>query len=140
MHRLRDLSHRATLVLLVASAGLIVPGLAGFGASLPLAAALLAVAAGFVALRERFAELPHVIGYDLGRYGRDLYLGPGVAVAVVLLDLGGTPAELQALGGVVGLAGMANYFVRPLYLFVVFRARKLLGADERRHGSGGPRQ
>jgi len=127
-------------VLLVASVGLIVPGLAGVGASLPLAAALVAVAAGFFALREQFAALPGVVGYDLGHYGQDLYLGPGVAAAVVLVDLGGTPAELQALGGVVGLAGMANYFVRPLYLFVLFRARRLLGADERHRGSGGPRQ
>jgi len=41
----------------------------------------------------------------------------GAAVPLVL-ELGATPAEMEAMGGLLGLAGMVNYFLRPLYLVV----------------------
>jgi hypothetical protein len=56
-----------------------------------------------------------VMGNDLGGYGTVLWLGPVVAIVVCLLAFGATPSELQSLGGLVGLAGMVNYFLRPVY-------------------------
>lgn len=140
MHRLRDWSHRATIVLLVTSVVLIGPALAGLGASLPLVAMLLGIAGLFGAVRDQLGDLPTVVGYDLGRYGPDLWLGPVIGAAMALYWLGASPAELQALGGIAGLIGMANYFLRPLYLFLAFRVQRLVGGRDRTHSSGGPSQ
>jgi hypothetical protein len=107
---------RLTIVCLAASALLIPPSLVGVGPSLPFAAVLGVVSAVCVAARDRLAALPTVIGYDLGRYGQDLWLAGAIGALVVILGPAGSPAELRALGGVVGLAGMINYFVRPIYL------------------------
>lgn len=109
-------SLRLTTVCLAASALLILPAFAGVGPSLPFAAVLVAVAAGSAAVRERLAALPTVVGYDLGRYAQDLWLAGGLAALVVVAGPATTPGELGALGGVVGLVGMTNYFVRPIYL------------------------
>lgn len=111
-------SSRATYVLLVASFLLIGPGIAGFGPTVPLAGGLAALAIGLRAVRDRLRTLPSLVGYDLGWYARDSWLGALVATPVVLVGLGGPPAELQALGGITGLVGMLNYFLRPLYLLV----------------------
>ena len=111
-------SRRATYVLLVASFLLIGPGLAGAGPTILLAAGFVALAAGLWLLRDRLRTLPTVVGYDLGWYARDSYLAAAVALPIVLLSLGGPAAELQAFGGLVGLVGMVNYFLRPLYLLV----------------------
>lgn len=140
MHRLRDWSHRATIVLLVTSAVLIGPALAGAGASLPLVGVLLVAAAGLAYARGALRDLPAVAGFDLGRYGQDLWLGVLLGAGIGLYGLGVTPEELQALGGVAGLVGMANYFVRPLYLFVLVHLRRLLGVDDRTRRSEGPSQ
>ncbi|MXR50102.1 hypothetical protein GRX03_00565 [Halovenus sp. WSH3] len=120
-------SRRATYILLVGSFLLIGPGLAGVGATLPVAVGLAALAAGLWAVRDQFRALPTVAGYDLGWYARDSWLGAAVCVPVVLVGLGGPPAELQALGGFVGLVGMVNYFLRPLYLLVADALWRLLG-------------
>ncbi|MFT4946061.1 MAG: hypothetical protein ACI8TL_000292 [Natronomonas sp.] len=109
---------RATYILLVASFLLIGPALAGFGPTIPLVAGLTALAVGLWTVRERFLALPTILGCDLGWYARDSWLAAAVSVPVVLVGLGGAPAELQALGGLVGLLGMVNYFLRPLYLLV----------------------
>lgn len=111
-------SRRVTYVLLVASFLLIGTGLAGVGATLPVAGGLAALGAGLWAVRDTLRTLPTVVGYNLGWYARDSWLAPAVSIPVVLLGLGGPPAELQALGGFVGLVGMGNYFLRPLYLLV----------------------
>jgi len=111
----REESVRATFVLLVASLVLIGPGLAGIGSSLLLVVALLVLAVGLFALRTLVPDGPTVRHRDLGAYGRVLWAGPAVAAAVCLAFLGASPAELQALGGLVGLLGMANYFLRPVY-------------------------
>lgn len=111
-------SQRATVVLLIASALLIVPGLLGIGATLPLAAVLAGLAGALWALREQLTALPTVVGYDLGWYARDSWAGAFFGVIIVLGTLGAPPPELRAFGGIVGLIGMVNYFLRPLYLFV----------------------
>jgi hypothetical protein len=43
-----------------------------------------------------------------------------------------TPAEVQALGGLLGLVGMANYFLRPLYLFAYDLLETLRGGTRKR--------
>jgi len=106
---------RATVVLVVASILLAAPGFAGLGATLPLVVGLAALAAAAFAFRDRFAAWPTVLGYDLGQHGAVLWAGPAVATLVCLVGLGTTHGELQALGGLVGLAGMGNYFLRPVY-------------------------
>jgi hypothetical protein len=111
-------SRRATYVLLVASFLLIGPGLAGLGPTVPLAGGFAALGAGLWLLRDRLRTLPTVVGYDFGWYARDSYLAAALSLPIVLLSLGGPAAELQAFGGVVGLVGMLNYFLRPLYLLV----------------------
>ena len=114
----RHRSQRVTYILLVASFLLIGPGLVGLGATIPLAAGLAVLAGGLWAVRDRLRTLPSVVGYDLGWYAQDSWLAAAGTVPIVLGSLGGPAAELQALGGVVGLVGMVNYFLRPLYLLV----------------------
>jgi hypothetical protein len=118
MDHWRRHSRRFTWVLLFASATLILPALLDASATSPLAAVLGSLAGALWLLREHLATLPTVVGYDLGMYGRDCWLGAAVGSAVVLLFLGASAEELQALGGLTGLVGMVNYFLRPLYLYV----------------------
>ena len=118
MDHWRRRSRRFTWVLLFASATLIFPALLESGATLPLAAVLASLAGALWLLREQLATLPTVVGYDLGLYGRDCWIGAAVGSAVTLAFLGASADELQALGGLTGLVGMVNYFLRPLYLYV----------------------
>lgn len=106
---------RTTFVLLAASLVLVGAGLGGIGSSLPLVGAVLVLAFVLFALRSRVPDGPTIFDRELGAYGRVVWVGPAVAAAVCLPFLGATPAELQALGGGVGLVGMANYFLRPVY-------------------------
>jgi hypothetical protein len=111
----REETFRVTVVLLAASLALLVPGTAGIDGSLSLGVVFLGGALVLFAGREQLAAAPQALGHDLGSYGRVLWAGPVVATVVVVFSADATAAELQALGGLVGLAGMANYFLRPLY-------------------------
>jgi hypothetical protein len=106
---------RVTVVLVAASTLLVLAGVAGFGASVGLAGVFTVLAGALSALRGRVDGSPTVAGHDLEAYGDVLWVGPVLAAVVCLLFLGATDGELQALGGVVGLVGMANYFLRPAY-------------------------
>jgi hypothetical protein len=106
---------RVTAVLVAASVLLVGLGTATVGGTPALAAVLLGVAAGLFAGRDRLADLPAVLGHDLGFYGEAAWLAPVAAAGATLLATGATAAELQAVGGLVGLAGMVNYFLRPVY-------------------------
>ena len=106
---------RATVVLVVASVLLVGIGAGGGGGSPALVAVLLVAGTGLFAARSQFADLPVVVGHDLGFYGEAAWLAPVAAAGATLLAMGATAAELQAVGGLVGLAGMANYFLRPAY-------------------------
>lgn len=121
---LSEMTFRLTVVLLLTSVLVIAPGLAGVGGSLLLVVAALVVAGGLYAAREQLREAPRVATHDLGYYGEALWLSGVVAATVFLLGITATPGELRALGGIVGLVGMANYFLRPVYrlLLVLFRA------------------
>jgi hypothetical protein len=54
-----------------------------------------------------------------------LWAGPLVAAGVMLVGWGATPGELQSLGGVVGLVGMVNLLLRPVYHYTIAAARAL---------------
>jgi len=126
----RERTLALTFVLLAASLALIAPGLVGIGASGPSLAVLLAAGAVLAAVRPALSDLPPVVGYDVGRYVKDIWLGPVIGVAMVfVIAPNASPGELQSLGGLAGLLGMLNYFVRPLYLFVYSFLQRLLAAD-----------
>jgi hypothetical protein len=118
---------RVTVVLLVTSVVLIGPGLAGIGASVGLTLVLVAAAMGLAAARPPLTDLPTVFDHDLGEYAQDLWLGPALGALALLVVPDASPAELQTLGGLAGLVGMVNYFLRPVYaliLTLVARARR----------------
>jgi hypothetical protein len=107
-------SFRLTVVLVAASLCLVLAGLAGVGSSVGLAGVLVLLAGLLSAARDRLSG-PVVLGHDLGTHAAALWIAPLAAAVTVVLFLGATPEELLTLGGVVGLAGMVNYFLRPVY-------------------------
>jgi drug/metabolite transporter (DMT)-like permease len=125
MDRWRDEPEiRATVVALAAAAVLVAAGTAGVGAS-PLfvvGAALLAVPLWPLGAALADTAWQRV---DPHAFAADLWLGPVVAALVVAAFLDATPDEVQALGGLVGLVGMANYFLRPVYRLLYGLARRL---------------
>ena len=108
-------STQLTAVLLVASLALIAPGLLGLGASVLLGAMLLAAAIGLFAWRRPLASVGPVGWVAIGPMLGVAWLGPALAGLLVLVASGATPGELQAYGGLLGLLGMLNYFLRPVY-------------------------
>lgn len=102
-----------TSVSLVAAALLLAPAFAGLSPSLPLAAGTLALAVLAAVFRAELRSLPDQRW--LQSYLGTVWLGPLVATIVLVAFLGATPAELQTLGAVVGLIGMFNYLLRPVY-------------------------
>jgi hypothetical protein len=104
-----------TVVLVAASLCLVAAGLAGFGGSVGIAGVFVVLAGGLSSLRGRLSAAPVVVDHDTGAYAAVLWLAPLLAGGVSLLFLGATPSELQVLGGLLGLAGMGNYFLRPVY-------------------------
>lgn len=126
----RERSLRATIVLIAVSVYLIGPSLVAIGASLPLYIGLIALGIAFGLARSWLADLPTVIGHDLGTYGQDAWLGPFLAVVLIFVVApSASPAELQTLGGLAGLVGMVNYFVRPLYFGLIGLVRSRVGGS-----------
>lgn len=124
-----EMTFRLTVVLLFTSVLVIVPSLAGLGGSVPLVVAALLVAGGLYTVREQLRALPRVATRDLGPHAEALWMSGIVAAAVFVLGLSATPDELRALGGIVGLTGMANYFLRPVYRLLVVLYRTFFGAS-----------
>lgn len=112
---IRRVTMQVTVVCLVASATLLALGLAGATASLVLVGLLIALTAGLYRTRPS-PSIGYVLGIDVDAVLESLWVAPAVAAVPLVVELGATPAEMQALGGLLGLAGMANYFLRPLYL------------------------
>ncbi|MBV0902457.1 hypothetical protein [Haloarcula salina] len=107
---------RVTALLLVAAALAIGLGVGGVGASLPVVAGFLALSGGLYALRPDPDRFGPVAGIHVGDILHSLWLAPLLVAAVLVVRLSATPGEVQAIGGLLGLAGMANYFLRPVYL------------------------
>lgn len=119
MHRLARESLRLTVALLVASVCLILPSLAGLGGSPLLAGSLVLLAGALYAVRDDLATVGRVWLYRPGLHLAIVWTGPLVAaLVVVLFGIPASPGELQALGGICGLLGMLNYFLRPVYALV----------------------
>ena len=113
----RDGAHQATIGLVAASAGLIAAGVAELGGGLALAGGF-GFAGGLLWWAgDRLAAAPTVVGYDLGWYASRLWVGAIVAGGVAALAVGFSPSELQSIGGVVGILGLANHVLRPIYMY-----------------------
>jgi hypothetical protein len=118
---------RLTVVLLAASLCLIVPG-ALDAAGPPLLLLLAGLAVGAFTVRESLRGIQPRLGVPVGGSLAIVWLGPVVAAGMVLLTLGATPGEVQALGGLLGLAAMLNYFLRPVYYAVYATGRRVASA------------
>jgi len=121
-----------TALFLVASGLLLALGLAGISSSLPVVVFLLLLAAGLVLTRPGEGEVGRVRNVDLDALLRSLWAAPALAALPLLLELGATPEEVVALGGLLGLVGMANYFLRPIYLLVYGVATSLSSRSDGR--------
>lgn len=128
MSRLADRTQRLTVALLAASVALAVPGFAGLGSSIALAAVLAAITGVLFVLRDPLGNLDPGDGRARTRHLRILWVGPLLGAVAVLVAPWASPGELQALGGLCGLIGMLNYFLRPVYAAVIGVGRYLKGA------------
>jgi hypothetical protein len=108
---------QVTVLCLVASGTLLALGTAGVPASLALIAFLLMLSAGLYSTRPD-DDGGRLLGIDIGRLFATLWLAPAISALAVVVEPTASPEELLVLGGVVGLAGMLNYFLRPVYLLV----------------------
>ena len=116
MYRTLDrVTMEATVHLLVAGFLLIAASLAGLEGSPVLVGVLLLAAVALFAVRGFVPPLGRPMGYDLRQTLEDGWIVPALAATTTALALGATPAELQSLGGILGLVAMLNYFLRPVY-------------------------
>lgn len=112
-----------TYVGLVAALLLIVTGRLGFGAS-PLVVLVFAGIAAITWLaRFDLRRVRSRLGVQLGRYLAVTWAGPLLAIAITLVGFDAGPGELEALGGLIGLVAMVNYFLRPVYYAVAAAGR-----------------
>jgi len=118
---------QVTVLCLVAAGTLLALGAAGVPASPALLVFLLALSAGLYYTRPE-PGAGRLLGIDVDGLLSALWLAPALAALPVLLEPAATTEELQALGGLVGLVGMLNYFLRPVYLL----AYSLVEAVQRR--------
>lgn len=130
MQQLEDWVLSVTYIFLTASILLIGSSLLGLGGDGPVLGVLLALGAVLAATRQNLENAPPLFGYRVGRFARDLWLGPVIAVALVfLIKPGASAAELQAIGGIAGFLGMLNYFIRPLYFLGIRLGRRVVPSD-----------
>ena len=107
---------RATTVLLGGGLSLVAAGTAGIDGSIALVFALGMVSVGGRLVASVVADTESK--FDVRRVVADLWIGPALAAVVVVVYFGASPGEVQALGGIIGLLGMLNYFLRPFYHLV----------------------
>lgn len=130
MQEYHDRALSFTYILLTAATLLIGCSFLGLSGDGPVLGVLLALGAVLAAAREQLEAIPSVIGYRVGRFARDLWLGPVIAVVLVfLVKPGATPEELQAIGGMAGVIGMGNYFLKPVYLYLIRLAKRVVSTD-----------
>lgn len=113
-----------SILLLVAAFALIGASLVGLGGSLPLAIAFALATVVLFVVREPLAALAADY-YLVARTLEDCWIGTAAATLTVLVALSASPGELQTLGGLIGLVGMLNYFLRPLYRLTFRLGRRL---------------
>lgn len=113
-----------SVLLLVAAFALIGASLLGLGGSLALAGVFALTTAGLFAVREPLADLATDF-YLVARTLEDAWIGTAAATLTVLVALSASPGELQTLGGLIGLVGMLNYFLRPIYRLTYRLGRRL---------------
>jgi hypothetical protein len=80
---------------------------------------LLAVAVALWLARDAIPVVQRYPRWALSDLGSELWLTPLVAASVVIAAPGATPGELQAIGGLVGLAALLIFVLRPLYRLLV---------------------
>lgn len=122
------------MTLLVAGFVLIGAGMGGLHGRSALVGGLVAATVAAYLLRTKIPDLGVHAGHDLGLYLRDGWIAFGVATVVVLFLFGATPGELQTVGGLLGLGGMLNYFLRPLYFGVYGFATSAVGGSRPENG------
>lgn len=116
MHRVLDrVTLHATVYLLVAGGVLIAASAVGLGGSAALVALLLAATVVFFAVREFVPLPPNAFGRGIRSAFEDVWIATALAATATAVTLDATPGELQALGGLLGLIAMVNYFLRPIY-------------------------
>lgn len=116
MYRTLDrVSMEATIHLLVAGFVLIGASVVGLRGSAVLVGVLLAGAVALFAVRGFVPPLGRPMGHDLQQTLEDIWIAPLLAATTTAMALGATSAELQSLGGLLGLVAMLNYFLRPVY-------------------------
>lgn len=114
--RIERVTGAVTSISLVATALLLAPAFAGLSPSFPLAVVMAGLTIGAFVARDSLRELTDTPW--LARHFETLWIGPLVATVVLVFFLDATPGELKTLGAVVGLLGMFNYLLRPVYFFV----------------------
>lgn len=105
----------ATVLALVAGGLLIAASVTGVGGGVPLVIVLAVLAAALVAARHQLPQPGWVLGRNVDRCIRDVWVAPAVAALATVAVFGASPGEVQTVGGVIGFAGMVNYFLRPVY-------------------------
>jgi len=106
---------QVTVLCLVAAGILLALGVVGVPGSLALVALLLVLSVGLYLTRPT-ADVGRRLGIDVDSLLAALWLAPALAALPLVVEPGASTAEVQALGGLLGLVGMANYFLRPVYL------------------------
>lgn len=114
---------RGTVVLLAGGLALVAAGTAGVTGSLALVLALGSLGCTLWLAGDTLIDDPSS-EFGPRTVARDIWVGPFLAAAVVGFHLGASAGEVQALGGLVGLAGMVNYFLRPFYHLLYGLARR----------------
>ena len=128
MHRVLDRATlEATVHLLAAGLVLIGVGLTGRRASVGLVAVLLVATLALFAVRGFVPALGRFGGHDVRQYVADAWVATALAATTTTVALGASPGELQALGALLGLVAMLNYFLRPVYYVVYSLAVSALG-------------
>lgn len=109
----------AQLAALLLGAGLALVGasLLGLGAGAVLFGVLMAATVALYLARGAIPRVEPVPEWALADIGTDLWLAPLIAASAAVVSPGATPGEVQALGGLLGLAGMLSYFLRPVVRF-----------------------
>jgi len=125
--RLTGAVFRLTVVLVTAGFCLVGAGAAGLSGSLVLVAVLFGLGAIAYALAP-MAEGTEIDRLDTPGVVPVVWGGPVAAGVVILAFLGASAGEVQALGGLLGLAGMVNYFLRPVYQLLYGLASRVAAA------------